>query len=171
MSNTQNPVFFINTKVYLLLHFLSGRREKNEAWKVASVSWTKRNNMPWGERADRDLEFSFWFSIVVLWYLFASLVSTAARLVWDPFSELTAEWGPWFSSIFISSWLVFNCCLYLVTSSSRLIFQPKSSRYSCLVSEGRHIRFRRFFISSKDLGSPVFFLINFNYRSHSLVPG
>ena len=33
------------------------------------------------ERADKNLEFFFWFSIAVLTYLFTGFISTAVRLV------------------------------------------------------------------------------------------
>ena len=47
--------------------------------------------MSWGERekADTDLEFSFWFSVVVLTYLFARFALTDSCQVRNPFSEPT----------------------------------------------------------------------------------
>ena len=54
------------------------------------------------KKAETDFEFSFWFSVVVLTYLFSGFVSTAARLVWDPLSALQL------SAIFLLPYLVFN---------------------------------------------------------------
>ena len=56
--------------------------------------------------------------------------------MWDPFTELTTKWGPQFSYIFTSSWLVFKFHLYLVASHRQLTFKHESSLYSRLVSEG-----------------------------------
>ena len=66
--------------------------------------------------------------------------------------------------LFTSSWLVFNCSLYHVTSPSLLTFKPEMSLYFHLVSEGETYLFlviphlhRRFRTSS------------FFYHSHSTV--
>ena len=72
------------------------------------TGWTKGNNMLQGEKEQTDLKFSFWFSVLVLMSLFAVFVSTAAYLVWNPFSELTPNWRPKPSADFALPYLVFK---------------------------------------------------------------
>ena len=83
------------------------------------------------KRADTDLKLSFWFSVVVIMCLFAGFVSTAARLVRDPFSELNPKWGFWGGCNFrLSSYCRIwssTDCLYLVVSGHQLTL-------SCLLS-------------------------------------
>ena len=117
------------------------------------------------ERADTDLEFSFTFSMVVLTYLFGvRVVSTAARLPWDRFSELPQKRGKGRANfcLITSSWLVFNCRLYLVASLSRLTFKLEPSFYFSWC--------RREDISVSSSFTPVQKIRDraiFNYRSHS----
>ena len=58
----------------------------------------------------------FWYFCCILkkTCLFVGFVFTAARLVWDPFSELTLKWGPQLSVDFtffylVSNWLTLPC--------------------------------------------------------------
>ena len=72
--NIEKNTVVHNIKVCSLLQFLSNCLEKEreyESW-VVRVSWTKKKNMSWTERADPDLEFSF--SILLLLYRLYSLV-------------------------------------------------------------------------------------------------
>ena len=105
------------------------------------------------ERADTDLEFSLWVSIAILTYL----VSSSQPRVWceTRFSKFSPKLGLKFSSLFTSSWLVFNSCLYLVTSPCQLIFKPESSRYFHLMSMEGDIRFQ-WFHKCTTLGPPFF---------------
>ena len=63
--------------------------------------------------------------------LFTGFASIAARLVRDPFSELTPHWGPQLSIIVTFSWRVF-------TSPSRLTLNTESLPNFHLVSVERH---------------------------------
>ena len=121
-KHIKTPSWFANTKVYTLLHFLEvvgGRETEYENW-IDRISKSKRNKTSRGERELRQTLNFFWFSVVVLTCLFVGFVSTPARLVWDPFSELTFKWGPQLSPVFILHISSSTVCLYLVTSGRQL---------------------------------------------------
>ena len=86
-------------------HVLAGQREPN--------CHEERKRKP-----SQNLNFLSDFLLLFLTYLFVGFVSTVARLAWDHFSELTQKWGPQLS------WLVFNCRLNLMASSSQLALHP-----------------------------------------------
>ena len=69
----------MNTQNSSLLHFLSSCWEERNRMKTELTALAKQRETTCHERerADTDLEFSFWFSVVVLMYLFAGFVSTS----------------------------------------------------------------------------------------------
>ena len=102
---------FTYTKIYSFLHFLSSCREKEIVYGnwVTHVSWTKRNNISWGERDSRHRPWIFFlYFLVVLTCLFVDFVFRGSSLVWDPFSEITSKWGPQPSAVFTFPYLGFN---------------------------------------------------------------
>ena len=105
------------------------------------------------KRAKTDLEFSYSFSVVVLTYLSTGFVSTAAGLVWDPFSELIPKWRPQTSAVFTLSYQVLNWIS--LPHRVRLPINVQTP-YFRLVSEGGHIFFRWFHTCTEYLGHPVF---------------
>ena len=95
LTNAWNSVLVHWHKVYSLKHFLRSRWEKETAYEnwMARVSWTKKTCDEEKERAEKDLEYSFCF-IVVLMCLFAGFFFKISRLVWGSFSEPTPKWAP-----------------------------------------------------------------------------
>ena len=66
---TKNPSWFVNTKVYSLLDFLSSRREeRNRVWTLSRPRLLdkEKQNVMRRENAHLDLGLSFTFSLVVL---------------------------------------------------------------------------------------------------------
>ena len=117
------------------------------------------------ERADTDLEFSYWFSVVVLMCLFVGFVFTSLCQVWDPFLELTI-----FVLTFLYlgvNWLSLLHCIWLSTYFQTQVV-PFTSTWC-----------RRENISNSGGSAPVqkiwdiqfFFLVIFNYCSHLLMTG
>ena len=115
-----------------------GRKKQSMKTEFACIS-----NMSWGERekADTDLEFSFWFSVAVLMY-------SPLLHVWceTPFQESQL------SAIFTLQYLIFDF-------------------YFCLVLEGWTASFPVVPQLHRRLGTTDFFLVIFNYCSHSPVTG
>ena len=137
---------------------------------VACISWAKRNSLSLGERESRHRPWiTFCFSDVVLRCLLSGFVFTAERLVWATFSELTTKRRPYFSSLFTSSWLVFNCYLSLVISSIQLTFKPESSAW-CRRGGGISISSGST-PTQKIWDIQIFFLVIFDYHGHSPVTG
>ena len=118
----------------------------------SDISWGKRERerecVCERERADTDLESSSTFHLLILTH---------------------ASSRGLFSLLYIRAstfWLSSHCPGYCSLVSLPLRVWLLTN----LVSEGRHICFRWFHACTKDLGSP-FFLVVFNYCSHSLVTG
>ena len=101
---------------YYTFEFVVGRKKQSIKTESPALAGQRKTTCH-EEKESRDRPWiSFWFCVVVLAYLFAGCVSTAARLVHDSFSELTPKWRSQISTIFTSSWLLFT----LVFTSSCL---------------------------------------------------
>ena len=137
-----------NTKVYLLLHFLSIPREK----KRMKIESTKKKHVMGRKSAETDLGFSSTFYLLVLTCL----------------CSLLCIWAPTFC---LSSHCPGQCSpASLPRHVSEPTFKPELSPYLRLMLEGRYIRFRWFHTFTKDLG-PFFLLVIFSYHSHTPVTG
>ena len=149
--NTGNSVLVHYIKVYSLLQFVSSHREKEreyERW-ADRVIWAKRNNLPVmrKKRADTDLKFSSWFSVVVL-----TCLSAGPHLVQGSFSEPNSKIGLANFRHLTSSWLVFNWLPLLPHLFSKRVVSFLSHGVS-----GRNIRFRWFYSCAEDFGTSSFF--------------
>ena len=138
-----------------------------------SVGWTKRNNMSWGEkeRADTVLEISFMLRIASPTPLFAGFHVTTVCLAGDPFFELTPKMGV---VIFISLHTISGYCLIHVFTSSHLsvnwLSKPSHPLLPLVVPEGGISVFVNS-TSAQKFETPGFFIVIFNYRSHSPMTG
>ena len=113
--------------------------------------------------------FFFFFFFVVLKYLSAGIISIAARLVWDPFSELTPKLGQNFSSL-----IIFSCSTAVFISShlsGKWLSNPSYSLMFTYCWSEEPICFQRFHTCAEGVGPPVYFPVIFNYRSHLPVTG
>ena len=136
---------------------------------VACISWAKRNSLSLGEREQTqtlDYILLFWCSskMFVVRFRLHSWASCVSH-----FSELTTKRRPYFSSLFTSSWLVFNCYLSLVISSIQLTFKPESSAW-CRRGGGISISSGST-PTQKIWDIQIFFLVIFDYHGHSPVTG
>ena len=86
------------------------------------------------KRADIDVEFSSWFSVLVITCLSAGFVFAGERLMLGPFSEPTSKIGLVNFRLFLHRDKSSTHCLYPLTSFS-LLCQTESSPYFRLVSE------------------------------------
>ena len=126
--------------------------------------------MSWGEKemVDTDLEFSLWFSVVVLTCLFADFVFTGSRLVYDPISKLIPNVG--------RNFRLSSHCPGLCLFTSLPLLHPAANFRTWVIPllplgvRGRTYRFRWYNTCKKDLGPPGVFVI-FTYRSYSLMTG
>ena len=171
-------------RYYTLLVGVVERETEYENW-VARFRWTKRNSMPWRERererereterererekTDSHLDFSFWFSFVVLTY-YSGFVSTAACLVWDLFSELTRKWRQQHSAVFTLPYLVFNGLSLPRPVSQPTNFQTRVVLLLLPGVGGKNISVSGGSTPAQKIWVPRFFLVIINYCSHSPVP-
>ena len=135
------------------------KNKQNMNW-VIHVSWTKRNNMTWGEEESRHrlwiilLVFCCSSNILVHWFHLHSC-ALGIKLLFGAHPVI-------FISTFL--WLVFNCFLYIITSPSHLTFKPESSPYFRLC--------QREDISVSGGSKPVQKIWDLcSFSSHSLVTG
>ena len=160
-EHTKTLSWFTETNIYSLRHSLSSYREKeteHESWVTALVKKRQTCRVE-RDKAGTDLNFYFWFSIALLTYI-ACFISSAARLVWDPFLELTPKWGPQLSDVFtwlyvVLNWLSFPRHVRLPTN-----FQTRVVSLLPPSVGGRNICFRWFHICEEDL-RPTFFSSHF----------
>ena len=123
------------------------------------------------ENADTELQFFFWFSIVVLKCMFAGFVFTDSHPVWDPFLEPTLKYSPQLSTIFT---LTGKC---LLASLPRRVRQQSNFQTRVIrlllpcVGGGRTISFSGGSTSAQNTWDIRFFLVIFNYHSHSPMIG
>ena len=148
--------------------------EKKLSMKIESPMFAGQREITChGERKRRNRHWIFFLvfccssNILVCWFHLHSCAS-GVRPLFRAYSKIGAA----ISVIFTSSWLVFNCCLYLIMSPSQPTLKPEWSPYFCLVLEGGTYLFPVVPLLRRRSGTPcVFFLVIFNYHSHTCVTG
>ena len=106
----KKTTWFTKTKVYLLLHVVVGNK-KEQCLRNDTIASVKEKKMSLGERieAETDLEFSFTFSMALLHtFFFAGSVPLFRICGWHHFPRRTPKEWLQHSSVFTSSWMVFQ---------------------------------------------------------------
>ena len=159
--------------VYLLLHFVSSRQEKETEYAnwVACINWTV-NNMSWEERESRHRPWIFLLviycslSILAGLFHFHKFVSGVRPLIRAHSENGACE----FLSVLTSSWLVFNSylplCVWLL-----IHFQTRVVSFTSNWYQKEDISISSGFTLAQKIWDFCFFIVFLNYCSHSLVIG
>ena len=128
------------------------------------MSWEERKS--WHKPIIFFLVFCFSYNMLVRWFRLYKFASCVRPLL----GTHPQNWARKFLSILTSSWLVFSPRFYIFVSSCLLTSKSKLSFYFCLVST-RGTSVSDGFSPAQKIWDLRFFLVIFNYRSHSPVTG